>query len=284
MPIDPISGNATSTITAANATRASTSTTPDQFGKDTFLKLLVAQLKYQNPMSPADGTQFLAQTAQFTMVEKLQEINQAVKSNAAANEVLEASSMIAKRVNVATKNGKPIVTTADRVGGNLPTDAPLGTKVTANSTMYTSSGTQVPVAFEFTKAADGADGSKHWVGRAKVSTVQIGSTFNLDFDSHGERTSPDISFSAKQLEAVPDTVGKWDAAGAKLDLGSANDPNRLQVGGGASTVSELGQNGSDGKSVDGVVSSVKFTSTGPLLSINGKDYSLSDVTSVHATT
>jgi len=40
--------------------------------KDTFLKLLVAQLKYQNPMEPVDSSQFMAQTAQFTMVEKLE--------------------------------------------------------------------------------------------------------------------------------------------------------------------------------------------------------------------
>ena len=48
---------------------------PDQtLGKDTFLKLLVAQLRYQDPLSPADSQQFMAQTAQFTSVEKLEEI------------------------------------------------------------------------------------------------------------------------------------------------------------------------------------------------------------------
>ena len=41
------------------------------FDKDTFLKLLVAQLKYQDPTNPTDATQFMSQTAQFTMVEKL---------------------------------------------------------------------------------------------------------------------------------------------------------------------------------------------------------------------
>ena len=35
-------------------------------GQDAFLKLLVAQLKYQDPSKPADSTQFMAQTAQFT--------------------------------------------------------------------------------------------------------------------------------------------------------------------------------------------------------------------------
>lgn len=45
---------------------------PKEVGKDMFLKLLVAQLKFQNPMEPVDSSQFMAQTAQFTMVEKLQ--------------------------------------------------------------------------------------------------------------------------------------------------------------------------------------------------------------------
>jgi flagellar basal-body rod modification protein FlgD len=45
---------------------------PKAVGKDMFLKLLVAQLKFQNPMEPVDSSQFMAQTAQFTMVEKLQ--------------------------------------------------------------------------------------------------------------------------------------------------------------------------------------------------------------------
>lgn len=44
----------------------------DAMGSDTFLKLLVAQLKYQDPSKPADGTALLGQTAQFQMVEKLQ--------------------------------------------------------------------------------------------------------------------------------------------------------------------------------------------------------------------
>lgn len=48
--------------------------------KDTFLKLLVAQLKYQDPSNPADSTQFLAQTAQFTQVERLGDIADLLKS------------------------------------------------------------------------------------------------------------------------------------------------------------------------------------------------------------
>jgi flagellar basal-body rod modification protein FlgD len=45
---------------------------PDKLAadKDTFLKLLVAQLKHQNPLEPADGLQFVTQLAQFTQLEQ----------------------------------------------------------------------------------------------------------------------------------------------------------------------------------------------------------------------
>jgi flagellar basal-body rod modification protein FlgD len=45
---------------------------PDQMGKDVFLKLLVAQMKYQDPANPADSSQMMAQTATFAQVEKLE--------------------------------------------------------------------------------------------------------------------------------------------------------------------------------------------------------------------
>ncbi|MBZ5591167.1 MAG: hypothetical protein LAP39_02955 [Acidobacteriia bacterium] len=38
--------------------------------KNTFLNLLVAQLKNQDPLNPADGTQFVTQLAQFTQLEQ----------------------------------------------------------------------------------------------------------------------------------------------------------------------------------------------------------------------
>jgi flagellar basal-body rod modification protein FlgD len=36
-----------------------------------FLKLLVAQIKNQNPLSPTDGVEFLSQLSQFTEVEQM---------------------------------------------------------------------------------------------------------------------------------------------------------------------------------------------------------------------
>lgn len=59
--------------------------------KETFLMLLVAQIKNQNPLNPADGTEFLSQLAQFTQVEQLISIRQELESMARQNESLGAA-------------------------------------------------------------------------------------------------------------------------------------------------------------------------------------------------
>jgi flagellar basal-body rod modification protein FlgD len=44
---------------------------PQLANKETFLKLLVAQIKNQNPLNPADGMQFVSQLAQFSELEQV---------------------------------------------------------------------------------------------------------------------------------------------------------------------------------------------------------------------
>ena len=68
-------------VTTGSGTTSSTKGVPQldntqQLDENTFLKLLVAQLKYQNPLQPTDPSTFMAQTAQFTQVEKLNQLVQ----------------------------------------------------------------------------------------------------------------------------------------------------------------------------------------------------------------
>ena len=53
-------------------------------GKDEFMKLLIAQMKNQDPMNPMQGDQMAAQLAQFSSLEQLQEINQTLTTQASS--------------------------------------------------------------------------------------------------------------------------------------------------------------------------------------------------------
>ena len=70
--IDPVGAITASQAALSDTTTASTSASIVK--KDDFLKLLVAQIKNQNPLSPADGVQFLSQLAQFSQLEQLIDI------------------------------------------------------------------------------------------------------------------------------------------------------------------------------------------------------------------
>ena len=62
----------TTSIPAALTSGASLSSPSEADTQKTqFLKLLVAQLRGQNPLDPLDGTQFVTQLAQFSSVEEL---------------------------------------------------------------------------------------------------------------------------------------------------------------------------------------------------------------------
>jgi flagellar basal-body rod modification protein FlgD len=67
--------------------------------KDAFLKLLVAQLRYQDPSSPVDSSQFMAQTAQFTQVEKLEQMAKDSTAALSLQQGLAASSLVGKTVS-----------------------------------------------------------------------------------------------------------------------------------------------------------------------------------------
>ena len=61
----------TATAASDSATEQKNLATDPLTQKEVFLRLLVAQIKNQNPMNPADGIEFLAQLAQFSQLEQM---------------------------------------------------------------------------------------------------------------------------------------------------------------------------------------------------------------------
>lgn len=78
--------------TRAEAAATPGATEPKALGQDAFMKLLITQLQHQDPTKPQDDTQFIAQLAQFSSLERLTSIQQSIASmNTALQALVEAA-------------------------------------------------------------------------------------------------------------------------------------------------------------------------------------------------
>ena len=119
--ISALNGNGVNSAAFAQATGGA-----NNLGKDAFLKLLISQLQHQDPLNPADSTQFTAQLAQFSSLEQLSNIN----DNLNTLKMYEASINNAQAVSFIGKDivfkGKSLQVTSGKPGAcefNLGADA-----------------------------------------------------------------------------------------------------------------------------------------------------------------
>lgn len=80
-----------------NSLKKATAGEKNGMDKDAFLKLLVAQMQYQDPLEPTSNTEFVSQYAQFSQVEQMQNM-------ASTTELSRATSLVGKEVYVKTTN------------------------------------------------------------------------------------------------------------------------------------------------------------------------------------
>src|SRR3954470_16519680 len=76
--------------------------------KDTFLKILVAQLKMQDPTKPTDSPQFMAQMAQFSTVEQLTNMAKTSTDAAASAKGDESGGLLGRTATYTGSNGLPV--------------------------------------------------------------------------------------------------------------------------------------------------------------------------------
>ncbi len=86
-------------------------TTIDQ---DAFLKLLVAQLKYQNPLEPTSNEEFISITAQFTTVERLNELTEQGRSRTSNEALNTAGALVGRTVSFLDQLGRSVQATVDQ--------------------------------------------------------------------------------------------------------------------------------------------------------------------------
>lgn len=104
MAIDAIGGVVGNGRTALNSNN-----TIDQEG---FIKLFLAQLRFQDPMEPVDNREFLAQLAQFSNLEQSRQLSLNTESLLTMNSASQALSLLNRNVGVTQEQG---VTTSGTV-------------------------------------------------------------------------------------------------------------------------------------------------------------------------
>lgn len=83
MAIDPFGGNITNPLTSEYLEKAKEKN-PNILGKDDFLKLLLLELKYQDPTAPMDSEKILTQTSQLASMEAAANTNKALENLASS--------------------------------------------------------------------------------------------------------------------------------------------------------------------------------------------------------
>ena len=94
---------------------------------EVFMSLLVSQLRNQDPSSPMDTNEMIAQTTQLAMMEKMTQLSDTSTENFSLQMRIAAAAIVGKEVSYLGKDGVPIKGTASSVSfaGAVP-------KVTVN--------------------------------------------------------------------------------------------------------------------------------------------------------
>jgi len=223
--------------------------------KDAFLQLLVTQLKYQDPLNPLDDKEFLAQMAQFTALEQMQNMNQTTTKS-------QAYSMIGKNIVAETYN--PLTYTTEEISGLV-----TSVIVKGSVPLLVVGGVEVPVS----------------------DVVEVYEPYHMQTIYNSMATSQNMALIGKYIQAI--TVDKdFNPTGfveGKVDsVRFTNGQTILLVGGkevfAPEVISVADEMTLIGKEVTfmrnvldeyfeekGIVTSVKFLGNDSYLVINGKD-------------
>jgi flagellar basal-body rod modification protein FlgD len=111
---------------ASTASTATTSSSSGNLGQDEFLKLLITQLQYQDPMNPMEDKDFIAQLAQFSTLEKTMSMSSGIESLTKSQTASQAVAMIGKSIDYLDSSGN---SASGKVSGVTLTDGVATLKV-----------------------------------------------------------------------------------------------------------------------------------------------------------
>ena len=169
------------TVATPDNTSVSTKGT-STLGKDAFLNLLVAQMKYQDPLNPTSDTEWIAQMATFSSLEEMQNMNQTISNS-------QALSLV----------GKTVIINSD----STLTGGKVDYVVMQNGKAYLAVNNALYSIDDLDTVAD-----EEYLDKLKDKD---------EVDSAAESEEEEESDTEKLLEAIEKLVGKMDTVGTAID-------------------------------------------------------------------
>ncbi|KTR09346.1 flagellar hook assembly protein FlgD [Curtobacterium luteum] len=116
MPLDGISGSVDQATQAAALAANQTSSRSQTMDSEVFMKLLVTQLRNQDPSSPMDTNQMISQQTQLAMMEQITNQTTTANENFSLQMRIAAANLVGKQVSYTdATSGKSITGTATAV-------------------------------------------------------------------------------------------------------------------------------------------------------------------------
>jgi len=176
----------------------------NELGKEEFLKLLVTQLRYQDPLSPMDNEAFIAQLAQFSSLEQMQNMNENLKTNIDTDLFMAQSisnsmvtALIDKEVKIQTNNFE--LSEGENVSFGYRLDQ---TSANTKINIYDSNGSLV--YFEELGPENMGDHQFEWDGRNIQNNIVAPGAYRIEVlsvdDSEQEKSA--LTFISGAVEAV----------------------------------------------------------------------------------
>jgi flagellar basal-body rod modification protein FlgD len=182
--VDPI--NNSSTTGSAGGLGAALGSNKS-LGKDAFLKLLVAQLRHQDPLKPQDSSDFIAELAQFSSVEQTMGINDRLDMMALQNQGLANSQTVGLVGKSATVRGSMVTT--DGSGLGVPLNFTLnGESAETTVTIRDQSGRVVRTLEVGAREAGLV--RLTWDGRDNAGVVQPAGSYVVTVEAKNEAEAP----------------------------------------------------------------------------------------------
>ena len=163
----------TSSTSTSTSTSTSSSTALD---KDAFLKLLVTQMQYQDPLDPQDNSEYLSQLAQFSSLEQMTNVASALTGVSTLVNNIDTSLLVGQLSNMIGQNVQWTTTsTVTDSSGKAVTDSNGKTQTITTKYEGTVTGVSISDGAPTLMVKD-SSGATHQVSVGNLTRIGTGST------------------------------------------------------------------------------------------------------------